>query len=218
MPVTARQPAARQPGLRPETIRTRLARFMPARAGTGWSVTWSSHTEHRDEIGDEEELRAAEHLGCFGAALAHTLGQAGAAPRRLRLTVEAAATLGETEPTALVVEVRAQIPGMDQAIFETVARRVESTCPVWKALAGEVGMRVVPILEESQAVNAEAAAPSPAAAKTTVDVQTPGSRPDLLPGLGSGVSVRPAWLTPKIGLALAGILVVGARVWSMFGA
>src|SRR5919199_6804457 len=104
---------ARQPGPRPETIRTRLARFMPARAGTGWSVTWSSHTEHRDEIGDEEELRASEHLGCYGSAIAHALGQAGAAPTRLKVTVETAATPEATETTSLVVVVRAQIPGMD---------------------------------------------------------------------------------------------------------
>src|SRR5919204_5567296 len=98
---------ARQPGSRPETIRTRLARFMPARAGTGWSVTWTSQTDHRDEIADEEELRASEHLGCYGSAIAHTLGQAGAAPTRLRVTVETAATTHDSGTTSLVVEVRA---------------------------------------------------------------------------------------------------------------
>jgi hypothetical protein len=33
-------------------------------------------------------------------------------------------------------------------------------------------------------------------------------------GLAMG---RPAWLTPKMGLAMAGMLVVGARVLVMFG-
>src|SRR5919204_1765654 len=97
---------ARQPGSRPETIRTRLARFMPARAGTGWSVTWTSQTDHRDEIADEEELRASEHLGCYGSAMTHALAQAGAAPTRLKLTVETAATPEATETTSLVIEVR----------------------------------------------------------------------------------------------------------------
>jgi organic hydroperoxide reductase OsmC/OhrA len=196
---------------------------MPARAGTGWSVTWSSHTEHRDEIADEEELRASEHLGCYGAAIAHTLGQAGTAPTRLKLTVETAPT-PDTETTSLVVEVRAQIPGVDQAVFETVARRVEPSCPVWKALAAQVSMRIVPVLEEARAAEPAPASPAPAPAAAPPS-QTPPpmvaaarTRPDatgpvsaVLPG------GRPAWLTPKMGIAMLGLLVVGARVVLMFG-
>ena len=203
--------AARQPGPRPETIRTRLARFMPAKAGAGWSLTWTSHIEHRDEIGDEEELRASEHLGCYGSAIAHTLAKAGAAPTRLKLSVDTAPT-PETETTSLVVEVRAQIPGVDQAILETVVRRVEPTCPVWKALASEVIMRVVPVLEEPQAASPKPESPAP-------QPQTP---PAMLaasqrqPGVGGLLSSRPAWLTPKVGLAMLGILVVGVRALEMF--
>src|SRR5437764_12592172 len=80
--------ASRQPGLRPETIRTRLARFMPSRVATGWSVAWSAGTEHADEFSGEHELRAAEHLGCYGSAVAHALAQAELAAERLRLTAE----------------------------------------------------------------------------------------------------------------------------------
>jgi osmotically inducible protein OsmC len=187
---------------------------MPAKAGTAWSLSWTSHTEHRDEIADEEELRASEHLGCYGTAIAHTLAKAGAAPTRLQLRVETAPT-PETEATSLVVEVRAQIPGVDQAILETVVRRVEPACPVWKALASEVNMRVVPILEEPEAAN-----PKPEAAAPAPQPQTP---PAMLaasqrrPGFAGFSSTRPAWLTPKMGLALLGILVVGARAMAMFG-
>jgi organic hydroperoxide reductase OsmC/OhrA len=204
--------SARQPGPRPETIRTRLARFMPAKSGTGWSLTWTSHTEHRDEIADEEELRASEHLGCYGSAIAHTLANAGAAPTRLKLSVETALTT-ESETTTLVVEVRAQIQGVDQAILDTVVRRVEPACPVWKALASEVNLRVVPVLEEAQAATPKPESPAP-------QPQTP---PAMLaasrrrPGVRGLLSSRPAWLTPRIGVAMLGILVVGARALAMFG-
>lgn len=184
---------------------------MPAKAGTDWSVTWTSQTEHRDEIADEEELRASEHLGCYGSAIAHTLAKAGAAPTRLKLSVETAPT-AESETTTLVVQVRAQIPGIDQAILDTVVRRVEPACPVWKSLASEVNMRLVPILEEPQAASPkpESQAPQP---------QTP---PAMLAasrrrsGLSGWLEARPAWLTPKIGIGMFGILVVGARALTLF--
>jgi organic hydroperoxide reductase OsmC/OhrA len=192
---------------------------MPARSGAGWSVTWTSHTEHRDEIADEEELRASEHLGCYGSAIAHTLGQAGAAPIRLRVTVETAAATHDSDTTSLVVEVRAQIPGMDQAIFESVARRVEPTCPVWKALAAEVGMRVVAILEDPQAVPSEAPASVTRASAPSRPAPAQPIPSGPRPGLGSLMGLMPsgrlAWLSPKMGLALVGMLVVGVRVFTM---
>ena len=76
--------AARQPGPRPETIRTRLARFMPTRITSGWSVAWSAGIEHAEDIADEHELQMAEHLGCYGAAVAHALAQAELTAERLR--------------------------------------------------------------------------------------------------------------------------------------
>jgi organic hydroperoxide reductase OsmC/OhrA len=190
---------------------------MPTRAGSGWSVVWTSHTEHRDEIADEEELRASEHLGCYGSAIAHALGQAGAPPTRLKLTVETALTPNsESETTSLVVEVRAQIPGVDQAVLETVARRVEPACPVWKALAAEVSMRIVAVLEEPQAVAVEAA-PSQPTPEPAPQAQTPPAMLVSHHVRGRASLGRPAWLTPKMGLAMAGMLVVGVRVMVMFG-
>ena len=185
---------------------------MPAKAGTGWSVTWTSETEHRDEIADEEELRASEHLGCYGAAIAHMLGQAGAAPSRLKLSVDTAPT-PETETTTLVIQVRAQIRGVDHSLFETVVRRVEPACPVWRALAAEVNVRLVPVLEEPGTPSAKQDSPAPPP-QTPPAMLAVGQRRSGVEGL---VSARPAWLTPRIGLAMLGLLVVGARAVTMFG-
>ncbi len=131
---------SRQTGARPETIRTRLARFMP-RTPTGWSIAWSAHTERPDEIADEAELQAAEHLGCFGLAVSHALAQAHIAAVRLAITAQTApASDGSAQPIA--VEVRAQIPGvpLDNSILETILRRVEPACPAWQSLAAEAGV------------------------------------------------------------------------------
>jgi organic hydroperoxide reductase OsmC/OhrA len=222
---------ARQPGLRPETIRTRLARFMPSRTAGGWSVTWTGHTEHREELNDEDEVRASEHVGCYGAALAHTLGQAGAAPNRLRVAVERTnGTDGET-PT-LIVEIRAQIPGMDQAVFESVARRAQSACPVWASLATELEMRLVAVLEDesvapvptehtSDAKRDNKAQMAAASTNATKPAQAP-SKAESAPRLPKPAFAaraiapsRPSWLSPKMGLAAVGMVILALRVGLM---
>jgi hypothetical protein len=90
-------------GPRPETIRTRLARFMPNRVSAGWSVTWSTLTERAEEIANDDELRA-EHLGCYGSAVAHALGQAEIYPTRLRVTAEAAGVEIDAHELAMLLE------------------------------------------------------------------------------------------------------------------
>lgn len=192
---------SRQAGARPETIRTRLARFMPTKAN-GWSITWSARTERPNEIGDEDQLRAADHLGCFGAAVAHALAQANIAATRLAITAQTAPSADDS-PRPIVVEVRAQIPGipLDQSILETVLRRVEAPCATWKALAAEAGVQVTGILEDPAA--AEAAAPQ-------ADAVPPAHQPKPSAAPASPTGHRrvagltmPAWLTPRMGTLLA---------------
>ena len=221
---------ARQPGLRPETIRTRLARFMPSRAGSGWLVTWTGHTDHRDEVTDEDEVRASEHVACYGAALAHTLGQAGAAPNRLRVGVERTSGTDAETPT-LIIEIRAQIPGMDQAVFESVARRAETTCPVWASLAAELDVRLVAVLEDPLAAPVAAqgvtdakraarpSSPAPVANPIPKDIGTAGPRQPRPAFAARSIAPRrlPGWLTPKMGLAAVGLLVLGLRVALLIG-
>src|SRR5260370_33086859 len=118
-------------GRRAGTIRTRLARFMPNRPSSGWSITWSAQTEHADEITNDDELRAAEHLGCYGAAVSHALAQAEISPLKLRVTAEAGAAASDGTPHPITVEIRVQIPGpmLDQTVVEAIARRVEPSSP-----------------------------------------------------------------------------------------
>jgi hypothetical protein len=141
--------AARQPGLRPETIRTRLARFMPTRAAAGWTVSWSAHVEHAEDIVDEHELQIAEHLGCYGSAVGHALAQSELTVQQLRLSADCTSGEGDTE--TITIEVRAQIEGLevDQTVFDAIVRRAEPSCPVLKGLASEVSLRLIAVLDQS---------------------------------------------------------------------
>jgi organic hydroperoxide reductase OsmC/OhrA len=207
---------SRQTGLRPETIRTRLARFMPKAVATGWSIVWSSQTERPDEISDEHELQAAEHLGCYGAAVAHALAQAEVAAVRLRVTAEAVEANDDGTAQPITLEIRAQIPGppLDQTIFEAIARRAEPSCPVWRSLAAEVGVRVIAIVDEPTSADApqtQADLSTPTAATTPVRqpaAQATVARPMpphqfSMPGLAMPSLAMPTWLTPRMAILMA---------------
>src|ERR1051325_2147285 len=116
--------ASRQPAYRPETIRTRLARFMPKAAAAAWAVAWSAQTERADEMNSEDELAAAEHIGCFGAALSHGLARAEINDSQLQLVADAAASI-DGAPMPITIEIRAKIAGatVDHSIVEGIARR-----------------------------------------------------------------------------------------------
>ncbi len=141
--------AARQPGLRPETIRTRLARFMPTRAASGWSVNWSAQVEHAEDIADEHELQIAEHLGCYGSAVGHALALSELTVKQLRLSADCGSGDGGAE--TITIEVRAQIecPDVDQPVFDAIVRRAEPSCPVLKGLASEVTLRLIAVLDQA---------------------------------------------------------------------
>jgi organic hydroperoxide reductase OsmC/OhrA len=217
--------ASRQTGARPETIRTRLARFMPSPAAAGWTIAWAAHTEQPAEIGSQDELAAAEHLGCYGAAVTHALAQAEVAPVRLRVTAEALASSNEnTQP--ITIEVRAQIAGapLDQDIFEGIVRRADPACAVWQKLASEHKMQVVAVLEDptaADAIDVTASVSGPVARKAT-----PASRAQSGPGFArvsqtghiGWTSVLkmvrpalPAWIKPRT----AGMFVVALGVFAV---
>jgi hypothetical protein len=178
---------SRQPGLRPETIRTRLARFMPSRAATGWSAAWSAGSDHAEEIADELELRTVEHLACYGTVVSHALAQAELAPRRLRITADC--TTGDDDTPVITIEVRAQIsgPALDQALFDAIIHRAEPTCPVLKGLASDATVRLIAILDDtlmSQPVagptqtTASATTPSSAASKSQAEAAHTPTNPE----------------------------------------
>jgi lipoyl-dependent peroxiredoxin len=92
-----------------------------------------------------EELIAAAHAGCFSMALSAQLGNAGLTASRIetRATVSLDKTDGGFSITAVHLEVTANVPGADQAAFETAASKAKEGCPVSRVLNASITMNAM---------------------------------------------------------------------------
>jgi osmotically inducible protein OsmC len=105
------------------------------------STPYSFKTRFESEKGtNPEELIAAAHAGCFTMALAFQLQQAGLTPTEL--TTESAVSIEKEGEgfriTRSALKLTAQVPGIDRAKFEELARNAEKGCPVSKVLNAEI--------------------------------------------------------------------------------
>jgi osmotically inducible protein OsmC len=101
-------------------------------------VPYSFNTRFGGEPGtNPEELLGASHAGCFTMALAFALTQAGHAPK----TVDTTATVHLTRDAdgfsipGIDLATSADVPGLDDATFQTIAEGAKKNCPLSKALA-----------------------------------------------------------------------------------
>lgn len=87
-----------------------------------------------------EELIAAAHASCLSMALSGALEAAGTPATRI--TTTASATIAKVGDgfriTRMRLEVRGQVPGIDQAAFAKAAEGAKEGCPVSQALTGNV--------------------------------------------------------------------------------
>jgi osmotically inducible protein OsmC len=87
-----------------------------------------------------EELIAAAHASCLSMALSGVLEKAGTPPTRI--TTTASATIDRVgdgfKITRMRLEVRGEVPGIDQATFAKAAEAAKEGCPVSQALKGNV--------------------------------------------------------------------------------
>ena len=105
------------------------------------STPYSFKTRFENEKGtNPEELIAAAHAGCFTMALAFQLQAAGFTPTEL--STEAAVSLEKDgagfKITKSALTLRAQVPNIDQAKFDELAKAAEEGCPVSKLLNAEI--------------------------------------------------------------------------------
>jgi osmotically inducible protein OsmC len=96
---------------------------------------YSFSTRFENGVGtNPEELLAAAHAGCFAMAFSAQLGEAGLTAERIDVT--ATITLDKTESgfgiTESHLELKAKIPGADQAAFDKAAGNAKAGCPVSK--------------------------------------------------------------------------------------
>lgn len=108
-------------------------------------VTWKARAEEPGGLTSPEELLAAAHAACFAMALSNGLAKAGTPAKEIQTT--AACTFEKVgdgfKVTRMALEVRANVPGMDSAKFQEIAKTTgESGCPISKALMGNVAISV----------------------------------------------------------------------------
>jgi osmotically inducible protein OsmC len=96
-----------------------------------------------------EELIAAAHAACISMAVSGGLERAGTPPRRI--TTQASCTIepvdGKQRITTILLTMRGEVPGIDQAAFEAAAMSAKENCPVSKALMNNVRIELSATLE-----------------------------------------------------------------------
>ena len=99
--------------------------------------TYGSRFE--EEAGtNPEELVGAALTGCFSMFLSAVLGKAGFAPRAIRTSakVHLETVGGGPAITKIELDMRAEIPGIDEKTFLEKAQAAKAGCPVSRSLAG----------------------------------------------------------------------------------
>jgi len=91
-----------------------------------------------------EELIAAAHAACLSMALSAGLEAAKTPPTRI--STKASCTVEKVGDgfriTKMRLEVRGEVPGLDQAGFAAAADKAKDGCPVSQALKGNVQMEL----------------------------------------------------------------------------
>jgi lipoyl-dependent peroxiredoxin len=108
-------------------------------AGDTISGEYSFKSRFEDGPGaNPEQLIAAAHASCFSMALSSILSQGGNPPDSIQ--TDATVTLrmvdGAPSITNIALSTVGQVPGIDEAQFQTAAATAKANCPVSKALAG----------------------------------------------------------------------------------
>lgn len=100
-------------------------------------TAYGFNTRFGDKRGtNPEELIAAAHASCFTMALSNALAQAGHAPESVDTRAEVDLTLdGGPTISAIRLETRAKVPGIEESRFRAIADDAKQNCPVSKALS-----------------------------------------------------------------------------------
>jgi lipoyl-dependent peroxiredoxin len=92
-----------------------------------------------------EELLGAAHAACFAMALSAQLGTMNFTPQSLQTT--AALSLEKLDAgwtiSKIHLDLRARIPGITQAAFESAAESAKANCPVSRLFKAEISLTAV---------------------------------------------------------------------------
>ncbi|KCZ91094.1 OsmC family protein [Hyphomonas jannaschiana] len=104
---------------------------------------YSFKARFEDESGksgtNPEELLGAAHAGCFTMQLSHLLAEAGHPADELRTMATVSVEPkdgGGFEITRSALSLEAKVPGIERDVFEAIAGKAKTGCPVSVALGG----------------------------------------------------------------------------------
>jgi len=112
-------------------------------SGTLKQTQYSFSTRFENGVGtNPEELLAAAHAGCFTMSLSRQLGEAGLTATKLETTCTI--TLDKVGDgfsiTKSHLDLVAQVPGADQAKFDSAVKAAETGCPVSRLFKAEISV------------------------------------------------------------------------------
>lgn len=107
--------------------------------GSGaWQGAYSFSSRFEEGSGtNPEELIAAAHAGCFSMAFADRLSMAGHVPASVATTAKVHLTKVDDGFAISRIDLvtDAEVPGIDEAHFQSIAAAAKAGCPVSRALA-----------------------------------------------------------------------------------
>src|SRR3712207_7973570 len=83
-------------------------------------------------------------------ALSNALDQGGNPPERLEISAVCTFDIDNVKVSSVDLDIRAQVPGIDEDGFQDAVGEAEQGCPVSNALRGNVEIRVNASLERSE--------------------------------------------------------------------
>ncbi|OHE83626.1 MAG: OsmC family peroxiredoxin [Lysobacterales bacterium RIFOXYD1_FULL_69_11] len=118
-------------------LKSGQGRLSTPQSGLMEDTRYAFSSRFGDEKGtNPEELIAAAHAGCFTMALSAKLAEAGHPPTRLDTRADVDLSMeGGPSLSQIRLKVDAQVPGIDDAKFQSIAEDAKNNCPVSKALS-----------------------------------------------------------------------------------
>ena len=109
---------------------------------TGAQVTFARRIGNPEGSTSPEELIAAAHASCYAMALSNTLGEQGNDPEELNISATCTLDTDSLKITTMVLDIRGNVPGVDEEGFRSAAEQAEQICPVSNALRGNVDIQL----------------------------------------------------------------------------
>ena len=118
-------------------LKSGQGRLSTPQSGLMDGTRYAFNSRFGDEKGtNPEELIAAAHAGCFTMALSAKLTEAGHPPTRLDTRADVDLSMDDGPSFSQIrLKVDAQVPGIDDAKFQSIAEDAKKNCPVSKALS-----------------------------------------------------------------------------------